>query len=86
MTQAMQRQQAVTIHKNEAFALTAEQLLPKLIYRKCSPKQMVRVVKSELAVHGWQIETIQNAETLSSIVFGKGRRLFWISENIWLDG
>ncbi|OMD39220.1 family 78 glycoside hydrolase catalytic domain [Paenibacillus odorifer] len=75
MTQAMQRQQAVTIHKNEAFALTAEQLLPRLIYRKCSPKQMVRVVKSELAVHGWQVETIQNAETLSFIVFGKGEEV-----------
>ncbi|MEK5395435.1 sugar hydrolase [Paenibacillus sp. VTT E-133280] len=75
MTQAMQRQQAVTIHKNEAFALTAEQLLPQLIYRKCSPKQIIRVVKRELAVHGWQAETFQNAEPLSSIVFGKGEEV-----------
>lgn len=75
MTQAMQRQQAVTIHKNEVFALTAEQLQPQLIYRDCKPKQIIRVVKNELAVHGWQSESIQGAEALSAIAFGKGEEV-----------
>ncbi|MBT2289168.1 hypothetical protein J7E73_08485 [Paenibacillus albidus] len=75
MTQAMQRQEAVTIHKNEAFAAVAEQLQPRLIYRECSPKQIIRIVNNEQAIHGWQAQTMQTAAALSSLSFGKGEEV-----------
>lgn len=38
MSQAIQWQEAVTIGKNEAFALITEELTPQLYSRVCYPK------------------------------------------------
>lgn len=75
MTQAMQRQEAVTILKNESFAAVAGQLKPRLIYRECSPRQIVHVIKNEHMIHGWQAEGVQNAEDLAALSFGKGEEV-----------
>lgn len=75
MTQAMQRQEAVVIHKNEAFAAVADQLQPRLISRECTPKKMIWIVKNEQAVHGWQAVPVQGAGDLSSLSFGKGEEV-----------
>lgn len=75
MTQAMQRQKAVSIRKNEAFAAVAAQLEPRLIQRECTPKQVVRMIRNEQLIHGWQAEAVQHAQDLPGMSFGKGEEV-----------
>ncbi|WP_244169669.1 sugar hydrolase [Paenibacillus helianthi] len=72
MSQAIQQSVAVNIKKNEAFAATAERLIPELFYEVCRPQHLIKVIASEEAVHGWRTEVVQSADELPSLALGKG--------------
>jgi alpha-L-rhamnosidase len=72
VSQAVQRDASVTFKKNESFAETAERLNPELFHQVRRPQHLIDVVADEQVIHGWRTETVQAADELSALTFGKG--------------
>lgn len=61
-----------TIVRNEVFISKAEELIPQFFEQKVQAKHIIDVAPNPNVIHGWEVNTIESANSMTNHDYGKG--------------